>query len=132
MRNNRKPHYQNRMEKLTHQEEEVMLVIWNKRRGIIKDFLEELPEPRPPYTTVASVVKNLDRKGYLSSEKIGNTYLYTPRISKNEYKKKFLSGIVKSYFSDSYKEMVSFFAHENKLSEEDLRQIIEMIEREKE
>ena len=132
MRNNRKPHCQNRMEKLTHQEEEVMLVIWNKRRGIIKDFLEELPEPRPPYTTVASVVKNLDRKGYLSSEKIGNTYLYTPRISKNEYKKKFLSGIVKSYFSDSYKEMVSFFAHENKLSEEDLRQIIEMIEREKE
>ena len=119
------------MEKLTHQEEEVMLVIWNKRRGTIKDFLEELPEPRPPYTTVASVVKNLDRKGYLSSEKIGNTYLYTPRISKNEYKKKFLSGIVKSYFSDSYKEMVSFFAHENKLSEEDLRQIIEMIEREK-
>ncbi len=118
------------MEKLTHQEEEVMLVIWNKRRGIIKDFLEGLPEPRPPYTTVASVVKNLDRKGYLSSEKIGNTYLYTPRISQNEYKKKFLSGIVKSYFSDSYKEMVTFFAHEKKLSEEDLRQIIEIIERE--
>ena len=119
------------MEKLTHQEEEVMLVIWNKRRGIIKDFLEGLPEPRPPYTTIASVVKNLDRKGYLSSEKIGNTYLYTPRISQDEYKKKFLSGIVKSYFSDSYKEMVTFFAHEKKLSEEDLRQIIEIIEQEK-
>ncbi len=119
------------MEKLTHQEEEVMLVIWNKGRGIVKDFLEKLPEPHPPYTTVASIVKNLERKGYLSSEKIGNTYLYTPRISQHEYKGKFLSGIVKSYFSDSYKEMVSFFAQENKLSEEDLRQIIEMIEREK-
>ncbi len=119
------------MEKLTHQEEEVMLAIWKKGRGIIKDFLERLPNPRPPYTTVASIVKNLERKGYLSSEKIGNTYLYTPRISQNEYKRRFLSGIVKSYFSDSYKEMVSFFAHENKLSEEDLRQIIEMIEREK-
>lgn len=66
------------MEKLTHQEEEVMLVIWEKGRGIVKDFVEKLPEPRPPYTTVASVVKNLERKGYLSSEKIGNTYLYTP------------------------------------------------------
>ncbi|HIZ25856.1 BlaI/MecI/CopY family transcriptional regulator [Barnesiella sp. An55] len=119
------------MDKLTHQEEEVMLAIWEKGQGIIKDFLEKLPEPRPPYTTVASVVKNLERKGYLSSQKIGNTYLYTPHISQHEYKKKFLSGIVKSYFSDSYKEMVSFFAHENKLSEEDLRQIIEMIEREK-
>lgn len=120
------------MEKLTHQEEEVMLAIWNKGRGIIKDFLEKLPEPRPPYTTVASIVKNLERKGYLSGEKIGNTYLYTPRISQDEYKGSFLSGIVKSYFSDSYKEMVSFFAHENKLTGEDLRQIIEMIEREKE
>ena len=91
------------MEKLTHQEEEIMLVIWKKKRGIIKDFLEQLPEPQPPYTTVASIVKNLEKKGFLSSEKIGNTYLY--------------------------KEMVTFFAHEQKLSEEDLRQIIEMIER---
>ena len=120
------------MEKLTHQEEEVMLVIWKKGRGIIKDLLEELPEPRPPYTTVASVVKNLERKGYLASEKIGNTYLYTPHISQDDYKKRFLSGIVKSYFSNSYKEMVTFFAQENKLSEEDLRQIIAMIEHEKE
>ena len=112
------------MEKLTHQEEEIMLVIWKKKRGIIKDFLEQ-----PPYTTVASIVKNLEKKGFLSSEKIGNTYLYIPRITQTEYKKKFLSGIVKSYFSNSYKEMVTFFAHEQKLSEEDLRQIIEMIER---
>ena len=117
------------MEKLTHQEEEIMLVIWKKKRGIIKDFLEQLPEPQPPYTTVASIVKNLEKKGFLSSEKIGNTYLYIPRITQTEYKKKFLSGIVKSYFSNSYKEMVTFFAHEQKLSEEDLRQIIEMIER---
>ena len=106
-----------------------MLVIWNKRRGIIKDFLEGLPEPRPPYTTVASVVKNLDRKGYLSSEKIGNTYLYTPRISQNEYKKKFLSGIVKSYFSDSYKEMVTFFARKQKISAEELKEIVRLIEK---
>lgn len=86
------------MEKLTHQEEEIMLVIWKKKRGIIKDFLEQLPEPQPPYTTVASIVKNLEKKGFLSSEKIGNTYLYIPRITQTEYKKKFLSGIVKSYF----------------------------------
>lgn len=85
------------MEKLTHQEEEIMLVIWKKKRGIIKDFLEQLPEPQPPYTTVASIVKNLEKKGFLSSEKIGNTYLYIPRITQTEYKKKFLSGIVKSY-----------------------------------
>ena len=117
------------MEKLTYQEEEVMLIIWQVKNGVIKDFLNQMEEPKPPYTTVASIVKNLEKKGFLSSEKIGNTYLYIPRITQTEYKKKFLSGIVKSYFSNSYKEMVTFFAHEQKLSEEDLRQIIEMIER---
>ena len=69
------------MEKLPHQEEEIMLVIWKKKRGIIKDFLEQLPEPQPPSTTVASIVKNLEKKELLSSEKIGNTYLYIPRIT---------------------------------------------------
>ena len=117
------------MEKLTHQEEEIMLVIW-----IFLIMIRRPPRSTPtvthlPYTTVASIVKNLEKKGFLSSEKIGNTYLYIPRITQTEYKKKFLSGIVKSYFSNSYKEMVTFFAHEQKLSEEDLRQIIEMIER---
>ena len=63
------------MEKLTHQEEEIMLVIWKKKRGIIKDFLEQLPEPQPPYTTVASIVKNLEKKGFLSSEK-NRQYLF--------------------------------------------------------
>lgn len=57
------------MEKLTHQEEEIMLVIWKKKRGIIKDFLEQLPEPQPPYTTVASIVKNLEKKDFCRARK---------------------------------------------------------------
>ena len=86
------------MEKLTHQEEEIMLVIWKKKRGIIKDFLEQLPEPQPPYTTVASIVKNLEKKGFLSSEKIGNTYLYIPRITQTEYKKILIGNRKKLFF----------------------------------
>lgn len=85
------------MEKLTHQEEEIMLVIWKKKRGIIKDFLEQLPEPQPPYDSRFDCQK-FGEKGFLSSEKIGNTYLYIPRITQTEYKKKFLSGIVKAIF----------------------------------
>ena len=65
------------MEKLTHQEEEIMLVIWKKKRGIIKDFLEQLPEPQPPYTTVASIVKNLEKKGFLSSENRQYLFIYS-------------------------------------------------------
>ena len=119
------------MEKLTHQEEETMLIIWKKGAGIIKDFLEMMEEPRPPYTTLASVVKNLERKGYLKSKRYGNTYEYTPIVQQSEYKQGYLSGFVKNYFANSYKEMVSFFAKQEKISAEELEEIMRMIEKRK-
>ncbi|MFV0392718.1 MAG: BlaI/MecI/CopY family transcriptional regulator [Paludibacteraceae bacterium] len=117
------------MEKLTHQEEEIMLIIWQNEPGFIKDFIEQMDEPRPPYTTVASIVKNLERKGYVSSKKYGNTYEYKARIKEKDYKKKFVSNVVKNYFENSYKEMVSFFAETQKISAEELQEIIKLIEK---
>lgn len=119
------------MIKLTHQEEEVMLVIWSRGEGFIKDYLELMEEPRPPYTTLASVVKNLERKGYLESKRYGNTYRYRPLISEEQYKKGFLSNVVRHYFENSYKEMVTFFAREEKISPEELQEIINLIERQR-
>ena len=84
------------MEKLTHQEEEVMLIIWQVKSGVIKDFLNRMEEPRPPYTTVASIVKNLEKKGYVQAKRYGNTYVYSPSIDEGEYKTKFLSGVVQN------------------------------------
>lgn len=118
------------MEKLTAQEEEIMLIIWQQKEGVIKDFLNLMEEPRPPYTTVASVVKNLEKKGYVSSKRYGNTYVYTPRIDKGEYKNRFLSKVVRNYFADSYKEMVTFFAERQQISAEELQEIIRLIEKE--
>lgn len=117
------------MKKLTYQEEELMLIIWQIQEGFIKDFLEKMPEPRPPYTTVASIVKNLERKGYLSSKRYGNTYQYTAIIDENKYKSKYMSNVVKNYFENSYKELVSFFVEEQKISTEELQEIIKMIEK---
>ncbi len=117
------------MEKLTQQEEEAMLIIWQTKGGFIKDFLEKYGEPQPPYTTLASIVKNLERKKYLSAKRYGNTYEYTPIVAEEEYKKTFLSGVVKDYFENSYKEMVSFFAREQKISKEELEDIIRLIEK---
>lgn len=117
------------MEKLTYQEEEIMLIIWQCEPGFIKDFIEQIEEPRPPYTTIASIVKNLERKGYLSSKKYGNTYEYSARIKEEEYKKKFISSVVKNYFENSYKEMVSFFAETQKISAEELQEILKLIEK---
>jgi predicted transcriptional regulator len=68
------------MEKLTLQEEEAMQAVWQSQEGFIKDFLDLMNEPKPPYTTLASTIKNLERKGFLTSEKLGNSYRYRPAI----------------------------------------------------
>ncbi|RZK98260.1 MAG: BlaI/MecI/CopY family transcriptional regulator, partial [Pedobacter sp.] len=86
------------MEKLTQQEEDAMQVIWNISKGFVKDILDELPEPKPPYTTLASTIKNLEKKGFVKSEKLGNSYRYSPLIKHEEYKKKFMKGFVSGYF----------------------------------
>lgn len=117
------------MEKLSQQEEEVMQVVWKISRGFIKDFLDELAEPRPPYTTLASTVKNLEKKGFLKSEKLANSYRYSPLIKAEDYKRKFMKGFVSDYFENSYKELVEFFAKEEKISADDLKDIINLIEK---
>ena len=117
------------MEYLTFQEEEAMLLIWKLGGGFVKDFLAEYTEPKPPYTTLASTVKNLERKGYVSSKKYGNTYEYKPIVSEEGYKRIFMSTVVKDYFKNSYKEMVAFFAKDEKISPEELKEIIDIIEK---
>jgi len=119
------------MEKLTQQEEEAMQVIWELNGGFIKDFLEKLPEPKPPYTTLASTVKNLERKEFLASRKLGNTYWYNPLMKAEDYKKRFMKGFVGDYFKNSYKELVAFFAKEKQISADELKEIIDMIENKK-
>jgi predicted transcriptional regulator len=120
------------MEKLTMQEEEVMLYIWELNECVVKDVVTRFPEPQPPYTTVASIVNNLKRKGYVHAKRYGNTYLYSPAVKQSEYKRNFMGGVVRNYFANSYKEMVSFFAKEQKLSADDLKEIISLIEKGKE
>lgn len=117
------------MEKLNHHEETVMLHIWKLKECVVKDVLNDMEEPKPPYTTVASIVKNLEQKGYLKSKKYGNVYVYSPKIEEDSYKKTFMSRVVKNYFENSYKELVSFFAQEDKISKSELEEIINMIEK---
>jgi len=117
------------MEYLTPQEEEAMLLVWRLGKGFIKDIHELYPEPRQPYTTLASTVKNLERKGYVSSRRYGNACEYAPAVCEKEYKKQFVSGFVKDFFSDSYSELVTFFAQEQRISADELKKIISIIEK---
>ena len=116
------------MEKLTRQEEEAMLAIWKTGEGNVKQVLDMMEEPKPPYTTLASTIKNLEKKGYLTSRLVGNSYIYKPALREADYKKNFMNGVVKNYFSDSYKELVNFFVQQKKLSPKELKEIIDLIE----
>ena len=117
------------MEKLSKQEEEAMLTIWKIGRGTIGEILEAMPEPKPPYTTLASTLKNLERKSYLGFKRYGHVYDYFAAIDHDTYKKAFVGGLVENYFQNSYKEMVSFFAKEQKISATELQEILKMIEK---
>lgn len=116
------------MEKLTLQEEEAMLAIWQVGAGFIKDFMDAMAEPKPPYTTLASTVKNLERKGFIKSERFANANRYSAKVKEVDYKKRFMKGFVNNYFQNSYKELVAFFAKDNKISADELKEIINLIE----
>ena len=119
------------MEKLTPQEENIMLHVWQLKECAIKDVVDKMEEPKQPYTTVASIFNNLENKGYLMKRRFGNVKVYKPKITEAAYKRHFLSDVVKSYFDNSYKELVSFFAKEQKVSAEDLNEIVRLIEENK-
>lgn len=116
------------MEKLTHPEEVAMQAIWRTGQGNIKAFMENMDEEYH-YTTLASTIKNLEKKGYLKSQLKGNTYLYKPVITEEDYKNKFMGAVVRDLFDNSYTEVVSFFVEQKKLSAKELKQIISMIEK---
>ncbi|MBQ2029764.1 MAG: BlaI/MecI/CopY family transcriptional regulator [Bacteroidaceae bacterium] len=115
------------MEHLTQQEETAMRRLWALGDGTVKDLLEQYDEPVPPYTTLASVVKNLERKGYVRARRVGNTYLYAPAVSEADYKRHGLRRMVSNYFGNSYKEMVSFFVREEHLSASELEELVQLI-----
>jgi BlaI family transcriptional regulator, penicillinase repressor len=114
--------------KLTQQEEEALKAVFKTGEGNVKMIMENIEEGLP-YTTIASTIKNLEKKGYLQSRMVGNAYLYKPAISEEEFKKKFMGSVVKDYFDNSYKELVNFFVEQKKLSAKELKEIISMIEK---
>lgn len=115
------------MQRLTKAEEEIMLIFWEIGEGVVRDAIDRLKDPKTPYTTVSTVVRVLEKKGFLSHRAIGNTHLYYPVISKEEYLQDFFPGILKKYFGGSFAEMASFFARENDLSLKEISELIDTV-----
>jgi BlaI family transcriptional regulator, penicillinase repressor len=117
------------MKKLTRKEEEAMKILWKAKKGFIKDLIGFCPEPIPPYTTFSTVIRGLEDKGYIGHKAYGKNHEYYPVITKEEYRKAFMKEVVNDYFGSSYKNVVSFFVSENKLKADDLKKLIELIEK---
>jgi BlaI family penicillinase repressor len=116
------------IKELTKAEEQIMQVLWNLEKGLVRDIIEELPEPRPAYNTVSTVVRILEKKGFVSHKAYGKNYEYFPLVSKDEYKKKFLKSFIKRYFGGSFQEMVSFFANRRDISLQELEEIRRLLQ----
>jgi len=104
------------MKELTKAEEQIMHVIWQYDRISVKDILDELPDPKPAVNTVSTVVRLLEKKGFVDHQPLGRGYLYFAIVDKENYTKSFMKKVVDKYFGNSLKEMVSFFARENEMN----------------
>jgi len=118
------------MKKLTTAEEDVMQILWRLEKGFVKDILEQFPDPKPPYTTVLSVIRVLEKKEFVSHIQYGNTYEYYTLVTKEEYAGEHFNQFLSGYFNNSFPKMAAFFARENNLTMNELEEIIRLTEKE--
>ncbi|GAB3721667.1 BlaI/MecI/CopY family transcriptional regulator [Flavobacterium koreense] len=119
------------MQKLTNKEEEIMHILWKLKKAFVKEVMAEITDDQPHYNTLSTIIRNLEEKGYVSHNAYGNTHQYFPIIALEDYRKEFMNTAIENYFNNSYKNMVSFFAEEEKISADELREILEIIEKRK-
>jgi len=120
------------MQKLTNKEEEIMHILWKLKKAFVKEVQAVITEDQPHYNTLSTIIRNLEEKGFVSHSAFGNTHQYYPIITLETYSKKYMNTAIDNYFNSSYKNMVSFFAKEEKISAAELREILAMIEKPKE
>ena len=109
---------------LTRAEEQIMQVLWDLGKGFVKDIIDKLPEPRPAYNTVSTIVRILQDKGFVGHETFGKSHCYYPLVAKDTYTKKFLKNFIGNYFGNSFSQMVSFFAKEENIDLKELEEIL--------
>ncbi|MBN2275346.1 MAG: BlaI/MecI/CopY family transcriptional regulator [Bacteroidales bacterium] len=115
---------------LTRAEEEIMQLLWDMGKGFVKDLVERYREPKPAYNTVSTLIRILEQKGFVGHTAYGKTHEYYPLVSKDEYRKHFLNNMISHYFSGSFKQLVSFFAREQKMNIKDLEEMLNTLKRE--
>lgn len=116
------------IKELTKAEDQVMQILWQIEKGFVKDIIEKMPEPKPAYNTVSTIVRILETKGFVNHNSYGKTHEYFPIISKDKYSKFYLNNLLKGYFNGSFQNLVSFFAKDNKLDAQDVDALMKQLE----
>ena len=115
------------MKQLTKAEEEIMQALWQLKKANVKSVIEILPEPKPAYNTVSTIVRILESKGFVDYEKLGKGHIYFPIVAKEAYSNQSINKLVDNYFQGSFKSMVSFFVKKNDINLKDIEAILEDI-----
>lgn len=116
------------IKELTKAEEQVMQILWEIKKGFVKEVIEKMPEPKPAYNTVSTIIRILEKKGFVGYNSFGKTHEYFPLIAKDEYRSFFLRNFMGNYFGGSIKNLVSFFARDNDLDINDMEEIMKYVE----
>jgi BlaI family transcriptional regulator, penicillinase repressor len=119
------------IKELTRAEEQIMHILWKLRKAFVNDILECFPEPKPAYNTVSTIVRILEKKGFVKHKVYGKTHEYFPSVTKEMYRKDLVSGMMKNYFDNSFKQLVSFFTKDKSLTVNEIEEIVNLIEKEK-
>ena len=112
------------LKELTRAEDQVMQILWQLEKAFVKDIIERMPEPRPAYNTVSTIVRILETKGFVGHKAYGKTHEYYPLVTRERYMKFYLNNMIKGYFNGSFQNLVSFFARENKMNARDIEKLL--------
>lgn len=116
------------MKQLSYHEERIMQIIWSLEKALVRDILEALPQPQPPYTTLASSVRLLEKKGFLMHKSYGSVHMYFPLVSQAEYSKQSANHLMENYFEGSVGNFLSFMVKENKISDQEISELQKLID----
>lgn len=116
------------MKHLTNREEEIMELFWKKGSLFVKEIIDELADPKPHYNTISTIVRGLEEKGFVGHEQFGNTHRYHAIISREEFSRNTIKNMVSKYFNTSYTSVVSMFVEEQKITTEEIQELIRQVE----
>lgn len=117
------------MRELTKAEEQVMLILWDMKKALVKEVIEKMDPPKPAYNTVSTVIRVLEGKGFVNHKAVGNTHIYFPVITEDQYKHFAFDKVMNNYFENSYQSLVSFLVKEKNMDMDELNELIQLAEK---